>query len=75
MSMVANAYITNHNLNHAKIVDLLTTGFLESFTVGGKNILPKSLENPSKRLLKKMMMVYQFLMKELAKVFLMESIL
>ena len=27
MSMVANAYISNHNLYHAKIVDLLTTGF------------------------------------------------
>ena len=27
MSLVANAYITNHNLDHAEIVDLLTTGF------------------------------------------------
>ena len=27
MSMVANAYISNHNLYHAEIVDLLTTGF------------------------------------------------
>ena len=27
ISTVANAYITNHNLNHAKIVDLLTTVF------------------------------------------------
>ena len=25
--MVANAYITNHNLDHAKIVDLFTTSF------------------------------------------------
>ena len=46
MSMFANAYITNHNLDHAEIVDLLTIGFLEPFMVGGKNILPKSLENP-----------------------------
>ena len=30
MSMVANAYITNHNLDHAKIVDLLTIGFSET---------------------------------------------
>ena len=27
MSMVANAYFTNHNLDHAEIVDLFTTGF------------------------------------------------
>ena len=27
MSMVANAYLSNHNLDHAEIVDLLTTGF------------------------------------------------
>ena len=27
MSVVANAYITNHNLDHAEIVDLLTTDF------------------------------------------------
>ena len=27
MSMVANAYFTNHNLDHVEIVDLLTTGF------------------------------------------------
>ena len=75
MFIIANAYITNHNLDHAEIVDLLTIGFLEPFMVGGKNILPKSLENPSKMLLKWMMMVYSFLMKELVKVFLMESIL
>jgi hypothetical protein len=27
MSMVANAYVTNHNLSHPKIVDMLATGF------------------------------------------------
>ena len=27
MSMFANAYIINHNLDHVEIVDLLTTGF------------------------------------------------
>ena len=27
MSMFANAYITNHNLEHVEIVDLLTTSF------------------------------------------------
>ena len=27
MSIVSNAYITNHNLDHAEIVDLLTIGF------------------------------------------------
>ena len=27
MSIVANAYNTNQNLSHSKIVDLLTTGF------------------------------------------------
>ena len=27
MSVVANAYVTNHNLNHSEIVDLFTTGF------------------------------------------------
>ena len=26
MSMVANAYIIDHNLDHVEIVDLLTTG-------------------------------------------------
>ena len=26
MSMVANAYITNHNVDHVEIVNLLTTG-------------------------------------------------
>ena len=31
MSMVAIAYITNHNLDHAKIVDLLTIGFSGTF--------------------------------------------
>jgi len=30
MSMVANVYITNHNLDHVEIVDLLTTGFSRS---------------------------------------------
>jgi hypothetical protein len=27
MSMVANAYVTNHKLSHSEIVDLLATGF------------------------------------------------
>ena len=27
MFMVANAYFTNHNVDHVEIVDLLTTGF------------------------------------------------
>ena len=27
MSMVANAYITNHNVDHVEIVNLLTTDF------------------------------------------------
>ena len=27
MSMVANAYVTNHNLDHGEIVDILTIGF------------------------------------------------
>ena len=30
MSIVANAYNTNHNLDHVEIVDLLTTGYFES---------------------------------------------
>ena len=62
-------------LTMLKLLIFLLSVFLGPFAVGGKNILPKSLENPSKRLLKKMMMNYPFLMKELVKVFLMESIL
>ena len=58
-----------------KLLIFLLPVFLEPFAIGGKNILLKSLEIPSKRLLKKMMMVYPFFMKELAKVFMMESIL
>ena len=27
LSMVANSYMTNHELNHSKIIDLLVTGF------------------------------------------------
>ena len=30
MSIVANAYNTNHNLDHVEIVDLLTTSYFES---------------------------------------------
>ena len=62
-------------LTMLKLLIFLLSVFLGPFAVGGKNILPKSLENPSKRLLKKVMMFYPFLMKELVKVFLMGSIL
>ena len=54
-------------LTMLKLLIFLLSVFLGPFAVGGKNILPKSLENPSKRLLKKMMMNYPFFMKELVK--------
>ena len=41
MSMVATAYMNNLDLDHAEIVDLLTTGFLALFEDGGKNISQK----------------------------------
>ena len=30
MFIIANAYITNHNLGHVEIVDLLTVGYSET---------------------------------------------
>ena len=68
MSMVANAYITNHNLDQAKIVHILTTGF--SRTLCGW--WEKYLIEDSRESIKK---IYPFLMKEIVKVSLMESIL
>ena len=75
MSMVANAYISNHNLYHAEIVDLLTTGFSGTLRNWWEKYLTEESRDSIKKAVKKVMMVYPFFMKELAKVFLMESIL
>ena len=41
MFMVATTYMNNLDLDHAEIVDLLTTGFQALFEDGGKNISQK----------------------------------
>ena len=53
MSMVANAYITNHNLDHAEIVDLLTTGFSGTFHGWWEKYLTKESRESIKKAVKK----------------------
>ena len=51
--MVANAYITNHNLDYAKIVDLLTTGFSGTFHDWWEKYLTKESRESIKKAVKK----------------------
>ena len=53
MSMVAIAYITNRNLDHAKIVDLLTIGFFGTFRGWWEKYLTKESRESIKKAVKK----------------------
>ena len=53
MSMVANAYIPNHNLDHAEIVDLLTTGFSRTLRSWWEKYLTKESRESIKKAVKK----------------------
>ena len=53
MSMVANAYITNHNLDHAEIVDLLTTDFSGTLRSWWEKYLTESSKESIKKAVKK----------------------
>ena len=53
MSMVANAYITNHNLDHAKIVDLLTIDFFGTLCGWWEKYLTKESRESIKKAIKK----------------------
>ena len=53
MSMVANAYITNHNLDYAKIVDLLTTVFSGTLHGWWEKYLTKESRESIKKVVKK----------------------
>ena len=53
MSIVANAYITNHNLDHSKIVDLLTTDFSRTLRGWWKKYLIEQSREFIKKAVKK----------------------
>ena len=53
MSMVAIAYITNRNLDHAKIVYLLTIGFSGTFRSWWEKYLTKESRESIKKAVKK----------------------
>ena len=53
MSMSVNAYITNHNLDHAKIVDLLTTGFYRTLYGWWEKYLTEESKKSIKKAVKK----------------------
>ena len=53
MSMVANAYIPNHNLDHAEIVDLLTTGFSRNLRSWWEKYLTEESRESIKKAVKK----------------------
>ena len=64
--MVPNNYMTNHQLTHQEIVELLVTGFsgkLKSWW--DKHLIEESKELIKKMLLKRMTKEIQFSMKEL----------
>ena len=53
MSMVANAYITNHKLDHAEIVDLFTTSFSRTLRSWWEKYLTKKSRESIKKAVKK----------------------
>ena len=53
MSMVANAYLSNHNLDHAEIVDLLTTGFYGTLRGWWEKYLTKESRESIRKFVKK----------------------
>ena len=53
MSMVANAYITNHNLDHDEIVDLLITGFSRTLRGWWEKYLTEESRESIKKAVKK----------------------
>ena len=53
MSMVANAYITNHNLDQAKIVHILTTGFSRTLCGWWEKYLIEESRESIKKAIKK----------------------
>ena len=53
MSMVATAYMNNHDLDHAKIVDLLTTGFSGTLRGWWEKYLTEESRESLKKAIKK----------------------
>ena len=53
MSMVTNAYFTNHNLDHAEIVDLLTASFFGTLCGWWKKYLTEESRESIKKVVKK----------------------
>ena len=53
MSMVANAYLSNHNLDHAEIDDLLTTGFFGTLRGWWEKYLTKESRESIRKSVKK----------------------
>ena len=53
MSMIANAYISKHNLYDAEIVDLLTTGFSGTFCSWWEKYLTEESRESIKKAVKK----------------------
>ena len=51
--MVANAYITNHNIAHAEIVDLFTTGFSGTLPGWWEKYLTKESRESIRKSIKK----------------------
>ena len=74
LSMVANSYMTNHQLTHIEIIDLLVTGFSGKLKSWWEKHLTKESRDQLKILLRRMKKVTQFSMKELGWEFLMELI-
>ena len=53
MSIVSNAYITNHNLDYVEIVDLLTIGFSGTLHGWQEKYLTKEFRESIKKAIKK----------------------
>ena len=53
MSMVVNAYFTNHNVDHVEIVDLLTTGFSGTLRGWWENFLTEKSRESIRKVVKK----------------------
>ena len=53
MSMVANAYFTNHNVDHVEIVDFLTTSFSRTPCGWWENFLTEESRESIRKAVKK----------------------
>ena len=53
MSIVSNAYITNHNLDYVEIVDLLTIGFSGTLRGWQEKYLTEEFRESFKKAIKK----------------------